>query len=100
MDIAVNFIFAQKKLVRDKEGNEITHNKEMPASKGFKVFGEEAVADMLKEFKQLHNGAMEGKPVVAPVRFEDLSEEALLKVMEEVNLGAFLSSPISTVFGI
>ena len=41
---------------------------------------------MLKEFRQLHHGAMEGKPVVAPIRFEDMSEEARQKVMEAVNL--------------
>ena len=86
MDVAVNFLFAQKKFVRDKDGNELLNNKEMPASKGFKVFGEEAVAAMLKEFKQLHFGAMEGKPVVAPVKYEDLSENAKKKVMEAVNL--------------
>ena len=50
MDIAVNAIFAQKTIIRDKDGSEMTDNKEMPASKGFKLFGEEAVAAMIKEF--------------------------------------------------
>ena len=86
MDVAVNFIFVQRTMVRDKEGKEVTDNKEMPVSKGFKVFGEEAVAAMLKEFKKLHEGAMEGKPVVAPICFEDLSEADLERVMEAVNL--------------
>ena len=86
MDIALSVIFAQRKIVRDKNGVEVINNKEMPASKGFKVFGEEAVAAMIKEFRQLHNGAAAGKPVVAPIRYEDITPEEFEQVMEAVNL--------------
>ena len=86
MDIALSFIFAQRKVVKDKNGNEVINNKEMPAAKGFKVFGEEAVAAMLKEFSQLHNGVVPGKPVVAPIRLEDITPEEMPQVMEAVNL--------------
>eukprot|EP00957_Ditylum_brightwellii_P194459 14810140-Ditylum_brightwellii.AAC.1 len=36
----------------------------MPASKGIKKYGERALVAMVKELKQLNDGAMEGKPVV------------------------------------
>eukprot|EP00957_Ditylum_brightwellii_P064011 4855331-Ditylum_brightwellii.AAC.1 len=37
---------------------------QMPASKGMKIYGERALAAMVKELKQLNDEAMEGKPVV------------------------------------
>ena len=39
---------------------------QMTANKGFKMFGEEAVAVMVKELKELNDGAMPNKPVVVP----------------------------------
>ena len=86
MDIALNAIFAQKKVVLDKNGDEVLDHKEMPALKGFKVFGEEAVAAMLKEFAQLHKGVVAGKPVVAPIKRKDITPEQMKRVMEIVNL--------------
>ena len=86
MDTVMNFVFAQKRIVKDQQGKEVVDNKEMPASKGFKVFGEEAVTAMLKEFKQLHYGAAAGKPVVAPIRVEDMTEEDKKRVLEVINL--------------
>ena len=86
MDIALNAIFAQKKVVLDKNGDEVLDHKEMPALKGFKVFGEEAVAAMLKEFAQLHKGVVAGKPVVAPIKRRDITPEQMKRVMEIVNL--------------
>ena len=40
---------------------------QMSAKKGIKKFGERAVAAMIKEFKQIHEGPMPGKPVIRPV---------------------------------
>jgi len=40
---------------------------QMSAKRGIKKFGERAVAAMIKEFKQIHEGPMPGKPVVRPV---------------------------------
>ena len=58
----------------------------MPASRGFKVFGEEAFAAMVKEYTQLTNGAMPGKPVIAPVDSKTLSREDKERALEAVNL--------------
>ena len=48
---------------------------QMTASKGIKLYGEIAVSAMIKEFKQLINGAFPGKPVVEAIKLEDLTEE-------------------------
>ena len=40
---------------------------QMSAKEGIKQFGEKAIATMVKELKQLNNGAMKGKPVVVPI---------------------------------
>jgi len=47
----------------------------MSAKRGIKTFGERAVAAMIKEFKQIHEGPMPGKPVVRPVDPHTLSSE-------------------------
>ena len=39
----------------------------MQAREGIKQFGQEAIAALSKEFKQLHDGALPGKPVIAPI---------------------------------
>ena len=39
----------------------------MSAKQGFKLFGQAAVAAMIKEFSQLNDGAVPGKPVVVPI---------------------------------
>ena len=39
---------------------------------GIKIFGETEVAAMVKEFKQLDQGAIEGKPVVIPIDPKEL----------------------------
>ena len=41
---------------------------------------------MIKELKQLNNGAMEGKPVVVPIDANILSEEDKRKALDAVNL--------------
>ena len=50
-------------------------SQQTPASKGFKVFGERALAAMVKELKQLNDGAVPGKPVVIPIEADTLSKE-------------------------
>ena len=40
---------------------------QMSAKEGIKQFDEKTIAAMVKELKQLNNGAMRGKPVVVPV---------------------------------
>ena len=48
---------------------------QMSAIKGFKKFGNRAIALMFKELSQLHNGAMDGKPVVEAVDFNNATIE-------------------------
>ena len=45
----------------------VSFSQQMPASKGFKVFGERALTAMIKELKQLNDGVVLGKPVVIPI---------------------------------
>ena len=40
---------------------------QMSAKEGIKQFGEKAIAAMVKELKQVNNGAMKGKPVAVPI---------------------------------
>ena len=72
---AVNACFAQYE-----------KHKEMSAKKGFREFGEEAVAAMFREFDQLDKGAVPGKPVVVPVNPDTLTPEQLEKALDLVNL--------------
>ena len=48
---------------------------QMSAKRGIKKFGERAVAAMIKEFKQIHEESMPGKPVVRLVDPHMLSSE-------------------------
>ena len=48
---------------------------QMSAKRGIQIFGERAVPAMIKEFKQIHEGPMHGKPVVRPVDSHTLSFE-------------------------
>ena len=59
---------------------------QMSVKKGFRKFGNRAVASMISELKQLHAGAMEGKPVVAPVWHKDTTAEQRRKALEAVGL--------------
>ena len=70
MNKTLQFVFAQQ----------------MSAKKGIKQYGERAVAAILKEFTQLHNGAVPGKPVVEPVDVLVLTSEEKRKALEAVNL--------------
>eukprot|EP00957_Ditylum_brightwellii_P064313 4880551-Ditylum_brightwellii.AAC.1 len=59
---------------------------QMPASKGIKIYGERALTAMVKELKQLNDGAMEEKPVVVPIDAHLLSDDDKLKDLDAVNL--------------
>ena len=61
-------------------------HKDIPASKAFKVIGEKAIAAIVKEFKQLNDGAMPGKPVIGEVNPDKLTDEEKLKALSAVNL--------------
>ena len=58
----------------------------MSATKGFKMYGEAAVAAIIKEFTQLTKGAVPGKPVVRPVDASTLTFDEKRKAMPAVNL--------------
>ena len=76
---AVNVIFAQ--LEEDER-----KFKDMPASKGIKMFGERAVAAVIKEFSQLSEGVTPGKPVIQPVDPSTITAEEMKQALEAVNL--------------
>ena len=48
---------------------------QVSAKEGIKRWGEEAIVAIMKELKQLQDGAMPGRPVIEPVNYEDLTDE-------------------------
>jgi hypothetical protein len=75
MDIATNVIFTQ-----------MSEYSQMSAKAGIKRFGEQAVAAMWKEYKQLNEGVVPGKPVFGSVDPKSLSFEERSRALEAVNL--------------
>jgi hypothetical protein len=75
MDIATNVMFTQ-----------MSEYSQMSAKAGIKRFGEQAVAAMWKEYKQLNEGAVPGKPVFGSVDPKSLSFEEHSRALEAVNL--------------
>ena len=59
---------------------------QMSANAGFKKYGEPAVAAMIKEFTQLSEGAVPGKPVVRPIDPTSLSFSEKKRALPAVNL--------------
>ena len=59
---------------------------QMSAAKGIKEIGERAVSAMLREFAQLVEGAVEGKPAVDEISPEYLTTENKKRALDEVNL--------------
>ena len=59
---------------------------QMSAKAGIKNFGEEAIAAMFTEFKQLNDGAMPGSPVFGSVESNLLSIKEKRSTLEAVNL--------------
>ena len=59
---------------------------QMSANAGIKKHGEAAVAAMIKEYTQLNEGAVPGKPVVVPTDATTLTEEEKKKALPAVNL--------------
>ena len=59
---------------------------QMSARKGIKKFGEKAIAALIKEYKQLDQGAVKGKPVICAINPDDISLESKKKAMNVVNL--------------
>ena len=58
----------------------------MSAKSGIKKFGEKTVADMIKQYRQINKGPMEGKPVVTYIDHETLSYKDKRKAIKSVNL--------------
>ena len=69
MQIATDIIFTQ-----------------MSAREGFKKHGQAAISAMIKEFTQLSNGAVPGKPVVRPIDVSSLTPLEKSKALPAVNL--------------
>ena len=56
------------------------------AKEGIQQFGEKAIATMVKELKQLNNGAMKGKLVVVPIDLSKLTKFEKRAILNTVNL--------------
>ena len=59
---------------------------QMSANEGFRRFGQRAVAAMIKELKQLNDGAMDGKPAVFPIDPNSISSKEKNRALDAVNL--------------
>ena len=53
---------------------------------GIKKFGDATIAALLKEFKQLHEGSVPGKPVVSPINPEALTTQEKRNALNAVTL--------------
>ena len=65
---------------------------QMSAHKGIKLFGQRAIAAMIKELKQLNDGVIPGNPVIAPIPFDELTAKDKKESLEAVNLIAIKRS--------
>lgn len=59
---------------------------QMPATVGIKKHEERAMAVLFQEFKQLNDGAIEGKPVIAPVDPKTLSIKEMRNALNVVTV--------------
>ena len=59
---------------------------QMQATTGFKMYGEEAIAAMFKELKQLEHGPMPGKRVLCAVDPDSMSTEDKKRALNVINL--------------
>jgi hypothetical protein len=59
---------------------------QMQAKVGIQQFGEEAIAALVKEFKQLDEGAIPGKRVVCPVDPGTLTKQEKIRALNTVTL--------------
>ena len=59
---------------------------QMQATRGFKLFGERAVAAMIKELKELEEASMPGNKIVTAINPDTLSAEDKSKSLNAVNL--------------
>ena len=80
MQIAYDVIFTQM-----SSKLELKKYAQIPAKQGIKLFGQVAVAAMIKEFSQLNQGAVPGKPVVVSVDVKTLTPLGK-KALPAVNL--------------
>ena len=48
---------------------------QVSAKEAIRRWGDEAIVAIIKELKQLQDGAMPGRPVIEPVKYEELSED-------------------------
>ena len=81
MDVACNVVFVQVDNTIDPQ----RHNK-MSDKASFKKYGQEAVASMIKEYTQLNERAVPGKPVVIPTDPRSLTPLERNRAMRAVNL--------------
>ena len=59
---------------------------QMSAHKGIKLFGEKAIAAMMKELKQLNNGVIPGNTVIQSIPFEKLTPKDKKDALKAVNI--------------
>ena len=59
---------------------------QMSGTQGIKKHGEKAVAAVFKELKQLDVGAIDRKPVIAPIDVKTLTRAEKEQALEAINL--------------
>ena len=59
---------------------------QMSVKEGLRKHGSRAFAALLKEMKQLHDGAMPGKPVIMPIAHDDLTKKEKREALEAISL--------------
>ena len=80
---SVSATLAQSANLEKQDGS---RRQQMPASKGFALLGEEALAAMMKERAQLSNRALPGNSETAPVDPKTLVKQEMERCLEATNL--------------
>ena len=70
MKIACDVVFAH--MVSEPE---VQKHRQMPAKVGIQKLGHKVVSAMIKEFTQLNEGVLPGKPVVVPIDALTITEQ-------------------------
>ena len=58
----------------------------MHVKRVIKLFGERSISEMIKEFRQLDEGAMPVNPVVIPINPDELTDAEIIQALEALIL--------------
>ena len=70
----------------DDKTKNLTPSPQMSAKQGIHKYGEMAITVIVKEFKQMVNGAYRGKPVIAAINNSELTDQDKKAALDAINM--------------